>query len=102
MLVNDKAVALLLCDYKARIAANMRYLRKSKRLSASKVALASGISLPTLFDLERAKKGFYIESLVRLSLFYGVSMADLLTVDLELNSQPPAPLLNSNIKPVSW
>lgn len=68
------------------LAANLRNLRAEREISLTRLSQATGISTSFLSLLEQGRSDVTISRLLRLSEFYGVEMADLLT-----GSEAPSP-----------
>lgn len=65
---------------------NLRFLRKSKKLSQQELASQLEIPRTTLGDYERGKTEPNIDTLIRFSSFYKVNLDQLLTADLSLQN----------------
>jgi transcriptional regulator with XRE-family HTH domain len=66
------------------LAQNLRYLRKTKKLSQQELSDTLAIPRTTLGDYERGKTEPNIETLIRLSAFFDVDLDRLLTSNLAL------------------
>ena len=72
-------------------AKNIRYLRKGKRLTQEKAAVALGLTRTTYANYEAAGAEPGLQTLLKISSFFGVSIDDLLSKNIEMEN-----LLGSN------
>ncbi len=66
------------------LADNLKYLRKSRRISQQELADEFEIARTTLGDYERGKTEPSVDNLIRFAQFYDVSLDQLMTKDLSL------------------
>lgn len=58
----------------------IRELRKAKRLTMTELAVAAGVSVPYMYDLEMGRRGAKPETLYRIAVALECTVEDLLSV----------------------